>query len=141
MERSDVLQIYDVWLEAWNRDISVLDSVTSPDCRVNQARTDDKSSYALTGVDALKEIIQSGCAFFDDVRMKLDVGPVIEDSYITARWTFSGTYNGTMPGAKAEKGKQISFSGTDIFRVEDGKIKEYWVSSDGIHLMKQLEMF
>lgn len=33
---------------------------------------------------------------------------------------------------------EITFRGIDIWRIEDGKIVEYWVSSDGLHLMAQL---
>ncbi|MYL56652.1 hypothetical protein GLW20_03945 [Virgibacillus halodenitrificans] len=43
-----------------------------------------------------------------------------------------------MPGAKAEARKIISFNGMDILQVEDRNINGYWVSSDGVHLIKQL---
>jgi hypothetical protein len=35
-------------------------------------------------------------------------------------------------------GTEISFSGIDIWRVEDGQIIEYWISSDGLHMVAQL---
>lgn len=107
---------------------------------VHQARTDGKDSRSQTGPEALKEIISSGTYFFDDYKMALVVEPIAEGSYISARWNFTGKYNGKMDGAKADKGKEISFDGTDIFYIENGKVKDYWVSSDGIDFMKQLEM-
>ncbi len=78
--------------------------------------------------------------FFTDVKMSIEVGPIEEDDHVSARWKFTGTYNGKLSGAKAEAGKVISFYGMDIFLLEEGKIKDYWVCSDGVHFMQQLGM-
>jgi predicted ester cyclase len=43
-----------------------------------------------------------------------------------------------MPGATAPEGTEVTFGGIDIMRVADGRLAEYWVSSDGISLMQQL---
>ncbi len=32
-------QVYDLWVKAWNGDVSVLDDVTAPNCTVHQARS------------------------------------------------------------------------------------------------------
>ncbi|WP_130859948.1 ester cyclase [Gracilibacillus phocaeensis] len=133
-------QIYERWVQAWNQDISVLDDITSPDCTVHQARLDQQNSERQKGAEALKDMIGSGCAFFDDVKMSIETGPIEEGNYVSARWRFTGTYNGTMPGAQAKAGKVIAFQGMDIFFLEDGKIKDYWVSSDGVHFMQQMGM-
>ncbi|MGN8646555.1 ester cyclase [Gracilibacillus sp. HCP3S3_G5_1] len=134
-------QVYELWVKAWKEDVSILDKVTAPTCMVHQARTDGKSSTDKKRREALKGIIKDACAFFDDVNMKVVVGPIIDSPYVSARWQFTGAYKGGMPAAKAEVGKIISFNGMDIMQVEDGKIKGYWVSSDGVHLMEQLEVF
>jgi predicted ester cyclase len=134
-------QIYELWVKAWNEDISVLDEITSSDCTVHQARTDGKSSSERQGPEALKGIIADGCTFFDDVNMTIEVGPIVDEPYVSARWKFKGYYKGGMPGAKAEVGEKVSFNGMDILFVKDGLIKDYWVSSDGVHLMEQLRIF
>ncbi|WP_238590971.1 hypothetical protein [Oceanobacillus picturae] len=36
-----------------------------------------------------------------------------------------------MQGAKTEIGEKMGFKGMDVLFVENGLIKEYWVSSDG----------
>jgi predicted ester cyclase len=59
---------------------------------------------------------------------------------IAGRWLASGTYKGGFPGAKAEPGTAIRFAGADFLRVENGKVAEYWLSSDQLNLMKQLGM-
>jgi predicted ester cyclase len=138
MLQYDEKQIYEFWLKAWNEDPAILHQITSPDCIVHQQRMDGKRSDDLKGVEALKRIITEGSAFFSHIQMTIEVGPIVEKDYISARWKFSGSYKGGMPGAKADVGKEISFMGIDIFLLKEGKIKEYWVSSDGIYLMKQL---
>ncbi len=133
-------KLYEYWVKAWNEDSDILDEITARDCHVHQARTDGESSMDTQGPEALKGIIRDACAFFNDVEMKVEVGPIIDESYLSARWKFTGTYNGEMPGAKARSGEAVAFNGMDIFLIENGKFKEYWVSSDGIDLMKQLQI-
>lgn len=137
----DPKQIYQQWVKAWNEDVSVLDEMTADDCTVHQARTDGKSSDERRGPEALKGIIADGRAYFTDVEMTLEVGPISDGAYVSARWKFSGVYNGKMPVAQADPEKKMSFHGMDIFRVENGKVKDYWVSSDGMDLMEQLGIF
>ncbi|MBT2216806.1 hypothetical protein F3157_14650 [Virgibacillus dakarensis] len=133
-------QVYKLWVKAWNGDVSILNEVTSPNCTVHQARLDKKDSEARKGVEALKEMITNGRAIFNDVKMSIEVGPIEENAYVSARWKLTGTYNGEMPGAKANAGEVISFHGMDIFSLEEGKIKDYWVSCDDVHFLQQLGM-
>jgi predicted ester cyclase len=141
MSDYDNKQIYALWIKAWNEDITILSQITDPDCEVHQARVDGKPSEKLKGLESLETIISEGSSFFRDIKMTLEVGPIVEGDYISARWNFFGIYQGGMKGAKTKVGEKISFSGIDIFRIKEGKIREYWVSSDGVHLMKQLGIF
>jgi predicted ester cyclase len=75
---------------------------------------------------------------FDDVRITLDQEPVAQGDLVAARWTFSGSCRGGLPGASAPVGTRVAFSGMDLVRLADGKVAEYWVSSDADHLMAQL---
>lgn len=134
-------EIYQLWMEAWNKDISILQNIADENCIVHQARTDNKDSERTVGVKALIDVVNSAKYFFDNVEMSLVVQPIEEEDYVSARWNFKGSYNGNMEGAKAGKGKIVSFDGTDIFRIENDKIKDYWVSSDVMDYMNQLEMF
>ncbi|GIO20564.1 hypothetical protein J18TS1_36640 [Oceanobacillus oncorhynchi subsp. incaldanensis] len=134
-------EIYQAWMNAWNEDISILHDITDENCTVHQARTDGKDSGSAKGIKALKDVVESAKYYFENVNMSLVVQPIEEGNYVSARWNFEGIYNGNMEGAKAEKGKLVSFDGTDIFRIEKGKIKDYWVSSDVMDFMNQLEVF
>nr|WP_246516696.1 ester cyclase [Salicibibacter cibarius] len=80
-------------------------------------------------------------AFFDDGKMEIEIGSIVDSPYISARWEFIGAYTGGMPDAKAEVGEIMSFNGMDILEIENGKIKSYWVSSNGVYLMEQLVAF
>lgn len=133
--------IYKVWVKAWNEDINVLDEIVDENCIVHQARTDGKDSKSKQGLEAMKDVIISSTNFFDNIHMSLVVGPIEEDNYVSARWLFNGRYNGQMSGANAKKGKEVSFEGTDIFQIRNGKIVDYWVSSDVVDFMKQLGKF
>ena len=53
------------------------------------------------------------------------------------RWTARGTNTGTGNGIPAT-GKSVETSGCAIFRFEDGKVAEEWVSADSLSLMRQL---
>ncbi|HLR61915.1 MAG TPA: ester cyclase [Lentibacillus sp.] len=73
--------------------------------------------------------------------MTVEVGPISDGTYVSARWRLTGVYNGEIPGNRAESGKKMFFHGMDIFLVENRKIQDYWVGSDGTDLMEQLGMF
>ena len=46
-----------------------------------------------------------------------------------------------MPGASpAAVGKQVEYAGMDLFRVEAGKIVEYWLCADILQLLQQVGM-
>ena len=62
---------------------------------------------------------------------------IAEGDRVMVRWTFSGTqvgeYSGLLPTNKA-----ITYSGINIFRIENGKIAEIWDISDRLWLWQQL---
>jgi len=49
-----------------------------------------------------------------------------------------GTYAGGIPGSIAPAGTRIRFHGTDLWRVVDGRIREYWLSDDLLDLLQQV---
>ncbi|MQA01173.1 MAG: hypothetical protein GEV07_00025 [Streptosporangiales bacterium] len=96
------------------------------------------TSGPTTGPDAAVELITGGRAYFDDVEVTLDLGPIVDGQYVAGRWTFAGSYLGGIPGASAAVGTRVAFSGHDIVHVADERITDYWGSSDADHLMEQL---
>jgi len=83
-------------------------------------------------------MVRTGRAPFSELTCSIEVGPIVEGDMIAARWTARGRYAGGIPGATVPEGTEVAFGGIDIMRVRDGRLAEYWVSSDGLALMQQL---
>lgn len=62
---------------------------------------------------------------------------IAEGEKVVVRWTATGTHKGELFGIPVT-GKRIKVVGVDIFRVEDGKLKELWLSWDQMGMMRQL---
>ena len=90
------------------------------------------------GPEALAGVVRSARGFFDDTSVTLDVGPVVDGELVAARWTFTGSYVGGLPGATAPTGTRATLVGMDLMRLQDGRIAEYWALSDAADMMDQL---
>ena len=60
-----------------------------------------------------------------------------EGDRVMVQWTFHGTHQGEFNGL-APTGKQVSYSGINIFRIAEGKIAEVWDLFDRLWLWQQL---
>jgi len=87
-------------------------------------------SLQVTGPKGFADQIRQSHEMFADIENTIDVGPIIDNGLVAARWTFHGSYRGGIPGATAEVGTRVAFSGHDIFRVEGDRFAEYWVLSN-----------
>lgn len=90
------------------------------------------------GPAALATVVRSARGFYDESGVTLDVGPVVDGELVAARWTFTGSYAGGIPGATAPVGTRVILVGTDLMRIVDGRIVEYWALSDAADMMAQL---
>ncbi len=130
--------LYAQWMRLWNGDLSLAPDIVAPDCRIHQAPFGAGEPLEFRGPDGIVQMVEMGRSPFQDVSFEVIVGPIAQYDYLAARWKATGSYAGGLPGATAEPGRHISFHGNDILRLEGGKVAEYWVSSDGAHLMAQL---
>lgn len=128
----DLRAMYQRWIEMWNGAVDHADELMSPDCPIHQPPNE------LRGADGLRQMVEMGRAPFDDPVFSMEVPPIVEGDRLAARWTMTGRYRGDIPGTTAPPGTEITFGGNDIWLVENGKIVEYWVSSDGLWMMAQL---
>ncbi|MEY9775509.1 ester cyclase [Arthrobacter sp. MW3 TE3886] len=74
---------------------------------------------------------------FPDIAVK-EAEPTLSDGNLeAAHVVMTGTHTGDLLGFAAT-GKTVEFGGTDIVRVQDGKIAEHWGSTDTMSLMQQI---
>ena len=71
-----------------------------------------------------------------------DVISTIEDlmaegNKVVARWRSRATHQGEYMGIPPT-GKEVKFTGTSVYRIEEGKIAESWNSEDQFGLMRQI---
>jgi predicted ester cyclase len=132
-------RLYERWLlELWNGDESAAEEIFADDFVIHQARAEPGESEQTRGPQAGLEMVRMGRAPFSELTCAIEVGPIVEGDMLAARWTARGRYAGGIPGATVAAGTEVAFGGIDIMRVRDGRLAEYWVSSDGLALMQQL---
>jgi predicted ester cyclase len=62
---------------------------------------------------------------------------IVAADYITVHMRFAGHFTGTFAKAKG-KGQPISFTATDLVKVENGRITDNWHIEDNLTLLKQM---
>lgn len=131
--------MFATWVTVWNGDTAKASSIISPDFRVHAALLDGTDGSSIRGVEGLVGLVDQIRSVFTDLRFDLEVGPLVDGRYVSARWVATGTYGGGFPGAKAAPGTVITYTGTDTLRVEHGKFAEYWLNADTLSLLQQLQ--
>jgi len=113
------------------KDISVADEIYSPDLVSHVPNAPQPGNLAQ-----LKRDVAEIYGAFPDGHLTLD-DLFAGGDRVAKRWTFSGTHSKVWQGIPAT-GKKIVVSGINIFRMNDGKIVEYWEYMDLLGLLQQL---
>lgn len=132
--------LLDGWLAIWNGDYRPADSVLSLDFSVHVALLDGGDGSAVRGPGGLVDWVAQTRAAFTELEFGVSVGPIVDADYLVIRWVATGTYGGGFPGATAPVGTEVRFTGTDVLRIEDDRLAEYWVNSDVHVLLAQLSV-
>jgi predicted ester cyclase len=88
------------------------------------------------GLDQLREAVHRIRGVFPDLHIELEQ-LVAEDDVVAARWTATGTHSADLAGI-ASTGKVVSWAGTDVYRLAEGRIVEWWRNDDFVWLLHQL---
>ncbi|WP_371502052.1 ester cyclase [Kitasatospora sp. NBC_00374] len=131
--------MFDTWIRIWNGDYTGADALIAPGFRLHAALLDGGDGSSVRGADDLVAWIGQTRAAFPDLRFTAEVGPLVDGEFVSARWTATGTYAGGFPGARAEPGTAVTFTGTDTLRTEHGRFVEYWLNSDMLSLLTRLQ--
>jgi predicted ester cyclase len=130
-------ELWERWIELWNGDLDLADEIIHRDFVVHRIPPPHIPA-GLGGRESLLEWVRQTRSFFDDLRFTVEVGPVVDGEMVAGRWLAEGGYQGGIPGATAPAGTHVGFHGNDIWRAEEGLIREYWLSDDLLDLSQQL---
>ena len=88
------------------------------------------------GLDGLRTAFDRFRTTFPDLHITLE--EMVEDGELVAcRWTATGTHSGELAGI-APTGTAVRWSGTDMYRIVDRRIVEWWRNDDFVWLLHQL---
>jgi predicted SnoaL-like aldol condensation-catalyzing enzyme len=106
------------------------DEILTPDF-VWRAPPDASDDRLIVGPEGVKQAARDLRAFIPDFVLT-DDDVIAEGDRVVIRWTLRGT-------AQGESGPvPVTFTGIDIFRIEDGKLAELWQITDDLGLEEQL---
>ena len=88
------------------------------------------------GVAELRQSVHRFREAFPDLHIEVEqlIG---EGDLVCARWTATGTHSGPLAGVPAT-GTAARWSGTDLYRLSEGRIVEWWRNDDFVWLLHQL---
>ncbi len=118
---SDITQ---AWTDLWNGDLGLVEIVVSEDFVSHAAPLLGGPPQDHTGRENLAEWVRGAHENMPGLKFTVQVGPIVQEPFHVLRW-------------HAEDDK-ISFYGTDILRVVDGVIVEYWANADSLWAAQQL---
>jgi predicted ester cyclase len=113
------------------QDLSVFDELISPSFVDHEADGSRPGSP-----EGEKELLSSVRESFSDWRGDIEDMFAAEDKVIT-RYVVRATHRGEYMGA-APTDKEVAITGTNIVRLEGGKIVESWGNSDQLGWMRQI---
>ena len=89
------------------------------------------------GKEGVRFFVNAIRSAFPDIKAKT-IEPYLTDGDMEAcHVILTGTHRGELAGV-AGTGKSVEFGGTDIIRVEGGKVAEHWGTTDNMRLMQQI---
>jgi steroid delta-isomerase-like uncharacterized protein len=119
--------------EGWNQSrMDAIDELVSSGCRFH----DPVFPSLTSGAENFKEHIRMCRTAFPDLKFTIE-DTIAERNEVVLHWTARGTHRGTFLGMPATN-KSATVSGTTICRIEKGKILEQWMDWNLLSLMEQL---
>jgi steroid delta-isomerase-like uncharacterized protein len=119
----------------WSKgDFSVLDTLVAPDALDHSTVGGLPSTER--GSEHFRQIVTMFRHAMPDIQLTID-DEIYAGDKVVHRWTLNGTDTGGVMGMPPS-GKKLSFTGTTIVRMENGKIVERWANVDELGLLQQL---
>jgi predicted ester cyclase len=123
-------------MEAFNNaDTKVVEELIHPNVKdVAKLHGHEEHERNLPVAKRVQAEIMAGVQAFPDRKFNIE-SIIAEGDTVILRWSLSGTHKGTLFGRKAT-GKQVKVFGTEIVRIQNGKIVEH--DDDGVHTLELL---
>jgi len=113
-------------------DMNAVDEIIAPEF----VRHDLAGGPETAGPEGVKRLITGLRVAFPDLQTTIE--DIFSDGEkVVVRFTARGTQSGPFMGI-APTGREATWSGVNIYRVADGKIRETWQLADGLGLLRQL---
>ena len=90
----------------------------------------------VNGPQGIKDMAGMYRAAFPDMQMTIEDVIASGDQVVT-RWSARGTHQGELQGI-APTGNQVTVTGINLARIENGQIVEEWENFDQLGMMQQL---
>ena len=122
------------FFEAWNsRQPDAFDDLIAPNVVRHCEATPGVEARNL---DQVKEFLRQDTAVFPDSVQTIKL--LVAEGNLVAAWTtYEGTQQGPM-GSFPPSGRKAQFDFGAVFRVEGGKIAEWWVTWDNMTILRAL---
>ncbi len=103
---------------------------------VNHQEPDVEGGVSDKSLEAWKELVSGYHKSFSNSKVLVLI-QIAEGDLVATRWKFTAIHTGDFMGA-APTGKQVTWTGVQIDRFEDGKIVESWVDWDKYRFLEGL---
>lgn len=124
--------IEDYMEEVWNKkNLSVIDEVFDESALIHSPLGQLKTSAEM--LETVKEWINA----IPDIKVEL-LHTLEENGIVVSHWKATGTHKSDLNGRQAS-GNPVSYHGVTMYRLENGKVKEYWAYLDSWSLEKQMQ--
>lgn len=125
--------LYQKWMDMWSGQLDLAGDIFADDCVFH-----DQNEATSRGPRGATRMVEGARVLMQESRCRCDLGPIVDGDMLAARWLWEGTYAGGMPGATAEPGTAVSLRGTDMWRLENGRVVECWISTEQVPFFAQL---
>lgn len=113
------------------RNLAILDELCAPGF-INH----DPANPAVRDREGLKEWWRMTLSSFPDMQATIDA-LLADGDCVIKRFTLHGTHTREFNGIPAT-GKPVTLQGIDVYRLENGRVKEIWWAYDNLGLLQQL---
>lgn len=127
----DIELIEQMMEQMWNaKDVSVIDQRFAPEVICHSPLGD------YVGPERFTQVVQSWLDAFPDLQVDL-LHTGQEADTVVAHWVAHGTHKGTFKGVAAS-GSPVRYHGISYYKMQQGRIIEYWACVDMLSLMGQV---